>query len=509
MSNIALPYAFLEGSSLTGQKITAFATKRIEPIFNGPNHYANRVIFNIQGEYLPQGIGGNIPNVLSPINIKGFLDSFTTFTNSNCTLTNINLQESNWIGHVPYEVDCECYAFVDDNLNKTINASNEINVAENIDGTITISRNINVGAVSINGSDPVQDARTFAQLLSGQTTNWRLNFSTSNKAGSFNSVVLNNSSETADIFNGTYSIQQNFTANLLSKDLSKKGIVKNSIEIQSGIDGLATINKRSTVVGGLNTTEDDLKNIAKTNSFVIPSDFSIFSNTSSYDDISRTLEINTIFSNDKTITTNGNKVTNSLSFNYDFFNSTYSANFNSEVRPATVVKSTPNVKTDLSKNISSQLKTYDPLGNTLILESSAEGSGIATQLANYTESYILSPSIIGGAGGIQFYDLSLNVDYQPGYPQNTFSPILSGKGQYYLENLDVVNNSVLNISMNGKYVTAPPDKKLFENAVKSGDLVKLNKTLILKDEIGINYNNRTFNYVQQKVGNDQTFKDVT
>jgi hypothetical protein len=63
--------------------------------------------------------------------------------------------------------------------------------------------------------------------------------------------------------------------------------------------------------------------------------------------------------------------------------------------------------------------------------------------------------------------------------------------------------------MNGKYVTAPPDKKLFENAVKSGDLVKLNKTLILKDEIGINYNNRTFNYVQQKVGNDQTFKDVT
>jgi len=291
--------------------------------------------------------------------------------------------------------------------------------------------------------------------------------------------------------------------------LSKKGIVKNSIEIQSGIDGLATINKRSTVVGGLNTTEDDLKNIAKTNSFVIPSDFSIFSNTSSYDDISRTLEINTIFSNDKTITTNGNKVTNSLSFNYDFFNSTYSANFNSEVRPATVVKSTPNVKTDLSKNISSQLKTYDPLGNTLILESSAEGSGIATQLANYTESYILSPSIIGGAGGIQFYDLSLNVDYQPGYPQNTFSPILSGKGQYYLENLDVVNNSVLNISMNGKYVTAPPDKKLFENAVKSGDLVKLNKTLILKDEIGINYNNRTFNYVQQKVGNDQTFKDVT
>jgi hypothetical protein len=509
MSNISLPYGFLEGSSLNDKKITAFATKRIEPIFNGAKHYANRVIFNIEGEYLPQGIGGNIPNALSPIDIKTFLDSFTSLTNGNCTLTNINLQESNWIGHVPYSVDCECYAFVDDNLNKTISANNEINVTENIDGTITISRNINVSAVSIAGSNAVQDARTFAQLLSGQTTNWRLNFSSSNKSQNFSNVVLNSSSETADIFNGSYAIQQNFTTNLLNKDLSKKGVVKNSIEIQSGIDGLASINKKSTIIGGLNTTENELKTIALTNSFNVPSDFSVLSNTSSYDDIGKTLEVNTIYSNDKTINSNGNKVTNSLSFNYDFFNETYNANFNSEVRPAKIIKTTTDVKNDLVKNISSQLKNYDPINATFILESSAEGTGIITQLANYTETYISSPNVIGGLKGIQFYDLALNVDYQPGYPQNTFTPILSGKGKYYLENLDVVNNSIINITINGKYVDNPPDKKLFENAAKSGDLVVLSKTLILKDEIGIDYNSKTFNYTQQKVGNDQTFKDIT
>jgi len=515
MSNISLPYSalspsLLEGSSLNNKKITAFATKRIEPIFDGVKHYANKVIFSIEGEYLPQGIGGSIPDKLSPIDIKTFLDSFTSLTNTNCTLTNINLQESNWVGHVPYTVDCECYAFVDDNLNKTISAKNEINVNENIDGTISIGRNINVSAVSVNNSDAVQSAKIFAQLLSGQTTNWQLNFSSSNKSQTFSNIILNNSSETADIFNGTYSIQQNFTANLLTKDLSKKGIIKNSAEIQSGIDGIATINIKSTVIGGINTTENDLKNIGKTNTnFSVPSNFSVLSNTSSYDDINKTLEINTTYSNDKTITSNGNKVSNSLSLNYDFLNQNFTANFNSEVKPAVIVKNAPNVKGDLSKNISSILKSYDPTISSFILESSSEGTGIVTQLANYTESYISSPSIIGGQNGIEFYDISLNVDYQPGYPQNTFAPILSGRGKYYLENLDLVNNGTLNISVNGKYNFNPPQKAFFENMIGSGNLVNLGKTLILKDELGIDKNGRSFTYTQEKVGNDLAFGNLT
>jgi hypothetical protein len=507
--SISLPLNLLEGSLNSNNGITTFATKRIEPIFDGAKHYANKVIFSIEGEYLPQGIGGNIPNQLSPIDIKTFLDSFISLTNQNCTLTNVNLQESNWIGHVPYSVDCECYAFVNDNLNKTISASNEINVTENIDGTITISRNINVGAVSVNGSNPVLDAKTYAQLLSGKTTDWKLNFSSSNTNQNFSNIVLNSSSETADIFNGTYSIQQNFTANLLKKDLSKKGIIKNSIEIQSSIDGLSTINKISTIVGGLNTSEQDLQNLAKTNNFSIPEGFSVISNTSSFDDVSKTLEINTTYSNDKTITSNGNKVANSLSFNYDFFNKNYTANFTSEVKPITVVKDTENTKSDLDKKISDKLKIYDPTSSSFILESSSEGTGIVTKLSNYSENYISSPNIIGDQNGIKYYDLSIDVDYQPGFPQNTFTPLLSGQGHYYLENLDYINNSVLNTTINCKYADdIPPDQSFRDSLTKSGDLVSLSKILILKDEVSIDHNNKTFSYTQQKVGNDKTFSDI-
>lgn len=505
MSNISLPYpSFLEGSTLNDKKITAFATKRIEPIFDGAKHYANKVIFTIEGEYLPQGIGGNIPYGVS---IKTFLDSFINLTNANCTLTNINLRESNWVGHVPYEVECECYAFVDDNLNKTISANNEINVTENIDGTITINRNINVSAVSINGSNAVQDAKTFAQLLSGQTTNWRLNFGKSSRSQNFSSILLNSSSETADIFNGAYSIQQNFTANLLNTDFSKKGIIKNSIEMQSGIDGLSTINKKTTVIGGLNTSEADLKNIAKANMFNTPAAFSAISNTSSYDDITKTLEINTIFSNDKTITSNGNKVTNTLTFNYDFFNRNYTATFNSEAKPATVVTNDNINGSDIDKNIQNNLEQYDPTKTKFLLESSSDGSGIGSKFASYSESYIYSPSILGSSQGIDIYDLSLNVDYQPGYPQNTFAPILSGKGKYYLENLDLINNGIVTISINGKYVERPPQKQFFDKLIKSGD-IDLQKILLLKDEVAIDSDKKTFNYTQQKLGNDQAFKDI-
>ena len=506
MSNIGLPLSFLEGN-LTNN-FTAFATKRIEPIFNGPTQYANKVIFSIEGEYLPQGALGNLPTNRSA-QIISFFNNFSALNNGNCTLSNVTLNEANWIGHVPYNVECECYSFMDDNANKTIDAKNEVSVTENLDGTISINRSINVSAISVNGSNAVSDARTFAQLLSGQVGNWKLNYSTSSKAGIFNSIVLNSSSETADISNGSYSIQQNFTANLLQKDLSKKGIVKHSVEIQSGIDGLATINVKSNVIGGINTTEIDLRGLVKTNSFQPPGNFNPISNTASYDDVQKSMEINTTFSNDLTITKNGNKVSNNLSFNFDFFNQTTNAVFNSESRPATVVQNADQTKTDLSKDISKHIKDYNPLGEELILETISEGGGVVTQVSTYSENYIKSPSIIGGTQGVQFYDLSLNVDYQPGFPQNSFAPVLSGKGKYYLENLDYSNNSIINTSIQGKYNQAAPQKTFFENASKSGDLGNLSKTLLLKDEMGIDEQNRSFSYVMQKVGNDTTFKLLT
>ena len=508
MSNITLPYSFLEGSNLADKKITAFATKRIEPIFNGPIQYANKVVFTVEGEYLPQGVEENIPNQAT-IGIKTFLDSFSELNDGNCTLSSINLNEANWIGHVPYTVECECYSFMDDNLNKTINAKNEISVTENIDGTISINRSIDVSAVSIAGSNPLTDAKTFALLLSGQTLSWNLNYSTSSKNGSFNTIILNSSSETADVTNGSYSIQQNFTANLSTAHMNKKGIVKNNIEKQSSIDGLATLNIKSSVIGGINSSEAELKSLAKTNVFSPPADFYIISNTASYDDVQKTIEINTVYSNDLTITKNGNKVTNSLSFNYDFLAQTTSASFNSESKPATVIKTTDNTKADLSKDISKVIKDYNPLGQDLILDGASDSDSILTQSSAYSENYILSPAIQGGLKGVSIHDLSCNIDYQAGFPQNTFAPILSGKGLYYLENLDFVNNSALTVSVQGKYVTTPPAVSFFKDFVKSGEIVKLAKTLLLKDELSIDHKNKTFNYIQQTVGNDSTFKDIT
>lgn len=510
MSNISLSSLypnFLEGSSLTDKKITAFATKRIEPVFNGPIQYANKVVFTIEGEYLPQGVEQNIPNQ-AVIGIKTFLDTFSTLNNGNCTLSNIALNEANWVGHVPYTVECECYSFMDDNLNKTIDAKNEISVTENLDGTISINRSINVSAISINGSNAVSDARTFAQLLSGQVSNWKLNYSTSNKGGSFNTIVLNSDSQTADISNGSYSIQQNFTANLLPRDMSRKGIVKHSAEFQSSIDGLATINVKSNVIGGINTTEDDLKALIKLNPFTTPAGFNILSNTASYDDVQKSMEINTTFSNDLTITTNGNKVSNSLSFNFDFFTQNTNATFNSESRPATVVKSSNSTASDLSKNISQQIKTYNPLGEDLILETTSDGDGVITQVSTHSENYIKSPNVFGTSQAIQYTDVNVNVDYQAAFPQNSFAPLLSGKGKYYLENLDYINNSIINTSVQGKYISTAPQTSFFKDFDKSGDLVALTKTLLLKDEMGLDTQNRSFSYVIQKVGNDKTFESL-
>lgn len=505
--SISLPLNILEGTS-SPDKFTTFATKRIEPIFDGATHYANKVIFSIQGEFLPGGVNqGNLTSNV-PINITTFLNGFTTLTAGNCTLTNVNINESNSLGVVPYEVDCECYAFNDKNLNKTISAKNEISVTQNLDGTISIGRNINVSAVSINGSNPVNDAKTLALLLSGQTANWKL--SASSKSSNFSQIVLNSSSQTADISNGSYSIQQNFTANSLKTYTSRNVLIKNSIETQSGIDGLASFNIKTTAIGGLLNTEAELKSALSSNSYKPSNNLQVISNTASYDDVNKTAEVNTVYSNDLTITKQGNKVNNLLSFNFDFLTRNYTANFNSEVRPATIVKADPSaLKGDLSKIRLDEIILFNPLKATFISDSSSEGTGIGAQTAIASQSFISSPSILGDAGGITFYDLSLNVDYQPGYPQNTFTPILSGKKVYYEENLDYVNNGIISTTINGKYKDAPPTKAILDPAIKSGALAQLSKKLLLKDELSIDYNNRSFSYTNQTVGNDATFKEIT
>lgn len=505
--SISLPLNILEGTS-SPDKFTTFATKRIEPIFDGATHYANKVVFSIQGEFLPGGVNQSNLSSNIPINIATFLNGFTTLVSENCTLTSVNINESNSLGVVPYEVDCECYAFNDKNLNKTISAKNEISVTQNLDGTISIGRNINVSAVSINGSNPVNDAKTLALLLSGQTLNWKLN--ASSKASTFSQTILNSSSEAADISNGSYSIQQNFTANSLKAYANRNVLIKNSIETQSGIDGLASFNIKTTAIGGLLNTEAQIQSALTSNTYRPSSNLQVISNTASYDDVNKTAEVNTVYSNDLTITRNGNKVNNSLSFNFDFFTRNYTANFNSEVRPTTVVKAdSSTLKSDLSTITPADIALFNPSKATFISDSSSEGTGIGTQTAIASQSFISSPSILGNSQGITFYDLSLNVEYQPGYPQNSFAPLLSGKGKYYEENLDYVNNGIISTTINGKYKDTVPTKVIFDAAIKSGELVNLTKRLLLKDELSIDYNNRSFSYTNQKVGNDPTFKDIT
>ena len=505
--SISLPLNILEGTS-NPDKFTTFATKRIEPIFDGPTHYANKVIFSIQGEFLPGGKIQQNLNSSTPINIVNFLNGFTTLVANNCTLTNVNINESNSLGIVPYDVECECYAFNDANKNKTISAKNEISVTQNLDGTISIGRNINVSAVSINGSNPVVDAKTFAYLLSGQTATWKL--TASNKSSNFIQPILNSSSETADISNGSYSIQQNFTANSLKTYAVQKVLIKNSIETQSGIDGLASFNIKTTAIGGLLNTEAEIQLALKSNQYRPAANLQVISNTASYDDINKTAEVNTVYSNDLTITKQGNKVNNSLNFNFDFFTQNYTANFNSEVRPATVVKADSSILNDISKIKLQDLILFTPLKKvSFLIDSSSEGTGVGAQTAISSQSFISSPSVMGNMEGITFYDLSLNVDYQPGYPQNTFTPLLSGKGPYYQENLDYVTNGVISTTINGKYKEKRPTKQIFEEVVKSGELVRLTKPLLLKDELSIDYNNRSFSYTNQVVGNDPTFKDIT
>jgi len=501
-----------------GVDYNAYITRRIEPVYLSNNFY-NKDIYGVHGEYLPDGADSDKMN--SSFKLQTLLDKVSSVNSANCTLSQFNVEQTNGMGYVPFNFECECIEVPTDlginpaPPNGVVDIKNEINVQENVnDGTLTISRNIQVKAISIANSDPVLAAKSYAQALSGNTTSWTLpNFSSKpGKAGSFTSPLLMSENQIGDIYNGTFTIQQNFLANLSQSNFNKKAIIKNDVQIQSGIDGIAILNNKRIAIGNKNMDLSMLKSEINSATFSI-SDINVkLSSNVTYDEQSHTLEVNEIYTNDQSIK-DGYKVTNTISYNFDFMNENYSATTNSEARAVSSVHQTNDAKSKLTSEGEHEksVSDFNPC-KSVTFNKYSKSENNSTQVdnpraANLSCSFVSSPSIIFEGGKLKYRDFSINVQYDAGFKKISATPLLSGKGTWYLEDLDYDSNSQITVTVEGRYGETDPTPGDLQKYITSGinEVAKLSNTYLADEKFSLDKLNKNFNYTVTEIGNDTTF----
>lgn len=466
---------------------TTYVTRKTEAIINGSNHLMNKEIYTAYGEYS----GGNTfdPNIL--------ISKASKTKENNCYFLNLSIDETNGVGGlIPYRAECECYYFRSGE--GIVDFKKEINANENMDGTITISRNIMVRAISTpTQSDPIASATALARNFSGENIPVNLFKKIIPDA---KSTVTASEIFSVDKVNGIVNLTQNYIANAKQADIAKKGIIKQTSEYQSGIDGIVTQTKRTIVIGGTGMPDSILEGVG--NSLQI-GNLKIISKNVTVDSGSNTVDIASVYSNDETIdTTIGCKCSNSLSFNYDFISNQHSAVYSAEASPASAMISGQALKPCLI--LLDNIKAYDPCS--LPFSSIGTATGNSQLSLIRTDNYSSSPGNVSFGNGSGF-NASIQINYQPGYHYNVASPTVSGKGAWYVEDMGLALNATVGGTVSLNYGDQAPTASDLYTLMESGFPFKL-AGQVVRDEMTIDNNAKKATYTFLTITPDSVYKDL-
>jgi len=490
-----------------GNQPEPYVTKSVEPIYDGPKHIATRSTYRYLGEYLPLGKGGgrntNINQSDSQkFNILNFFNSFSTLFSSNdqeqCVLSEISVDQNKGFGIIPYNVSCDCYKFLSGE--GIISASNTLDFNENEDRTININHNISVKYLNINANN-YSNAKTFAQGLTGNINSWK--FADYNNFG--NPIVLS-SRETSNLSNGIYEISNQYLVSKSGPNGITTPVIRTSAVIESGFEN-SRINLRGNIFTG--NQSFNIANLATyINDYSPPGDFKLIGGNTNNNDFDKTFDFNLIYSNDKRITNSANLLNQSISVNIDFITTSKQINYESSAENIIAIDH-GTLSSDLIKDSAAAKSTATlfQIGNAFSIESL---TGYSTGAMNYSERLENSLRITGDNGKLKYYDLSININVTPALYQASYAPLLSGKGSYYIEDLDYKNRGRANLSIDGK---ATVDSISTINALALSKFLDTYRTQFLKDavmlndELSIDHKSLSFKYTQELSYEDDSFKE--
>jgi hypothetical protein len=159
----------------------------------------------------------------------------------------ISFGESKWVGTVPYSISLRCYpegSF--SGVYGVLNPNESVSFSENENKVTEISHTVSAKGFNTNDSlNAIDNARQFVAARTG----WRASLSPFFIRHSGINPVLISVKENIDRLNGNYAIEETYSMDQISNGA---GILRYSIEHNSGEQGPATVTINGDLIGGLN-----------------------------------------------------------------------------------------------------------------------------------------------------------------------------------------------------------------------------------------------------------------
>jgi subtilisin-like proprotein convertase family protein len=202
--------------------------------------------------YVFDAVGGDAGSITQA---KLIFSNEKIYENSGIIVRSINFNESNYAGLIDYTIELSSTR-VSGNV---ISPTNEYNFTENEDKTISLSHTISAKGIntSLNPSksNAINNAISFVRSNTGLANVPTTKFI----SGASNKFYLQSFSESIDRLNNTYSVQEDYTSNLLNTNSS--GNLTYTFDITSGADSnIIEMNLRGQYKGPKNGNINDLRN---------------------------------------------------------------------------------------------------------------------------------------------------------------------------------------------------------------------------------------------------------
>jgi hypothetical protein len=174
-------------------------------------------------------------------------DGVNIFNSDICSVQSISFDESKYYALLPFSITASCYdsgSFADNY--GVLNPTDSWDFSEEKDGTVSVTHSISAAGFNSSGVKAINNAKKWVNSRTG-VSNKVETFKIKNISGSC--FVLDSISERIDRFNGSYSIEEKYKADLFS-GMCGPGILRYSIDVSKNFeDGITQVNIDGSAIG--------------------------------------------------------------------------------------------------------------------------------------------------------------------------------------------------------------------------------------------------------------------
>lgn len=214
----------------------------------GPNSFSD--LENKKNKLISRFKQDNLP-------IRITEDSSQVFMSDICSIESISFDQSKYYGLLSFSIKASCYDSETFGENYgVLDPQDSWDYSEAEDGTVTLRHSVSAAGFNSSGVSAIYNAKKWAATKTGISKKIH-----SLKIGNISAdqFVLESFSEQSDRFNGKYSIEEIYKADLLSSNSIGGGILRYNIDVSKNIDdGITKVTIDGSAIGKKNVGEADL-----------------------------------------------------------------------------------------------------------------------------------------------------------------------------------------------------------------------------------------------------------